>query len=265
MPQDPLIITVAPNGAHKQVQDVPAVPVTPQALASEARRCLDAGAARLHRPIRDAQGRHSLDTAGHLEALRGVRAVRPEPVSVGLRELPDFFGWLARGRVMTQVIVCGAADLQRWQALRADGTVADAPGLLLFVLGRCTAGQVTSPLDLLPFLNTQAGHPSPGPWARLVRPSMLATALRPRCGRAGRPCAGGLREQHAAQGRQPGAGRRRAGGPSRRCRTPAGPADCQRAGCAAAFSCLIAPDRAAAAPCPGHCQHATTPQRTEST
>ena len=180
MPQDPLIITVAPNGAHEQVQDVPAVPVTPQALASEARRCLDAGAARLHRPIRDAQGRHSLDTAGHLEALRVVRAVRPEPVSVGLRELPDFFGWLACGRVMTQVIACGAADLQRWQALRADGTVADAPGLLLFVLGRCTAGQVTSPLDLLPFLNTQAGHPSPGPWARLVRPSMPAPALRPR-------------------------------------------------------------------------------------
>ena len=198
MTADPLIITVAPNGAYKQVQDYPAVPVTAQALALEAKRCLDAGAAMLHLHIRDAQGRHSLDVDGYRDALQAVRAavgqamvlqvtseaakvyqapaqmamvraLRPEAVSIGLRELDtpevgsaglaDFFGWLARERVMTQVIVYDSADLQRWQALRADGTVPDAPWSLLFVLGRYTAGQVSCPLDLLPFLNTQAGHP----------------------------------------------------------------------------------------------------------
>ena len=57
---DPLILTVAPNGAYKQAADHAGVPLTPTALADTARRCLDAGAAMLHLHIRDAQGRHSL-------------------------------------------------------------------------------------------------------------------------------------------------------------------------------------------------------------
>ena len=201
MSNDPLILTVAPNGAYKQAGDHPAVPLTPRALAAEARRCLQAGAAMVHLHIRDAQGRHSLDVDGYREALRVVhaavgnalvlqvtteaakvyaapaqiamvRAVRPEAVSVGLRELDqpeigdaglaEFFGWLARERVMTQVILYDLADLRRWQALRAAGTVPDAPWFLLFVLGRYSAGQVSSPLDLLPFV---AAHSGPEPWA----------------------------------------------------------------------------------------------------
>ena len=201
MSNDSLILTVAPNGAYKQAGDHPAVPLTPGALAAEARRCLQAGAAMLHLHIRDAQGRHSLDVEGYREALRVVhaavgtelvlqvtseaakvftapaqiamvRALRPEAVSVGLRELDqpqigvaglaDFFGWLARERVMTQVILYDLTDLQRWQALRADGTVPDAPWFLLFVLGRYSAGQVSSPRDLLPFV---AAHTGSEPWA----------------------------------------------------------------------------------------------------
>lgn len=198
---DPLLITVAPNGAYKQAHDHAALPLTPVALAETAKRCLDAGAAMLHLHIRDAQGRHSLDVAGYQEALRTVRAavgqdmvlqvtseaarvydapaqiamvqaVRPEAVSVGLREvdtpaigragLADFFGWLARERVMTQVILYDEADLRRWQALRADGTVPDAPWSLLFVLGRYSAGQTSSPRDLLPFVQAHSGTE---PWS----------------------------------------------------------------------------------------------------
>jgi len=201
MNPEPLILTVAPNGAYKQAADHPAVPLTPQALAADARRCLDAGAAMLHLHIRDAAGRHSLDAEGYRSALQAVRAavgdalvlqvtseaakvyaapaqiamvhaVRPEAVSIGLRELDtpavgaaglaDFFGWLARERVMTQVILYDLADLQRWQALRADGTVPDAPWFLLFVLGRYSVGQTSSPHDLLPFV---AAHTGAEPWA----------------------------------------------------------------------------------------------------
>ena len=193
----PLILTVAPNGAYKQASDHPAVPVTAAQLARDAKTCLDAGAAMLHLHIRDARGHHSLDVAGYREALRVVhsavgtalvlqvtseaakvycapaqiamvRALRPEAVSVALRELDqpeigaaglaDFFGWLARERVMTQVILYDSADLARWQALRADGTVPDAPWFLLFVLGRYSVGQVSSPLDLLPFVAAHRGR-----------------------------------------------------------------------------------------------------------
>ncbi|MDD0839046.1 3-keto-5-aminohexanoate cleavage protein [Curvibacter sp. HBC61] len=201
MPTTPLIITSAPNGAYKQLSDHPALPLTPSSLAQTARQCLDAGAAMLHLHIRDAAGHHSLDVQGYRDALSAVKAavgdqmvlqvtseaartyhapaqiamvrtLRPEAVSVGLRELDqpeigeaglaDFFAWLARERVMTQVILYDVADLQRWQSLRARGVVPDAPWFLLFVLGRYTAGQTSSPLDLVPFVHAHSG---PEPWA----------------------------------------------------------------------------------------------------
>jgi uncharacterized protein (DUF849 family) len=101
-----------------------------------------------------------------------VEALRPEAVSVGLREvdqpeigeagLARFFAGLAQAGTLTQVILYDAADLRRWQALRTRGVIADAPWFLLFVLGRYSAGQRSSPRDLLPFLNENVGDE---PWA----------------------------------------------------------------------------------------------------
>jgi len=201
MTTSPLIVTVAPNGAYKLASDHPAVPLTASSLATTAKACLDAGAAMLHMHIRDAQGRHSLDVQGYRDALAAVRsavgehmvlqvtseaakvyqapaqmamvrALRPEAVSVGLRELDqpeigeaglaDFFGWLKTERIMTQVILYDTADLLRWQTLRQQGVIPDAPWFLLFVLGRYTAGQTSSPLDLVPFVHA---HTGPEPWA----------------------------------------------------------------------------------------------------
>jgi len=197
----PLIITSAPNGAYKQTADHAQVPLTAEQLARTAKSCLDAGAGMLHLHIRDAQCRHSLDVAGYRQALAAVRAavgnamvlqitseaakvyeapaqiamvreLRPEAVSVGLREvdqpgigeadLADFFGWLAREKVMTQVILYDTADLRRWQDLRQRGVVPDAPWFLLFVLGRYTAGQTSSPTDVVPFVHAHTGAE---PWA----------------------------------------------------------------------------------------------------
>ncbi|MBF6987952.1 MULTISPECIES: 3-keto-5-aminohexanoate cleavage protein [Cupriavidus] len=200
----PLIVTVAPNGAYKQAADHPAVPLTAAALAQEARACLDAGAAMMHMHVRDAQGRHSLDAQAYRDALAAVkqavgdsllvqvtseaagvykapaqmamvRELRPEAVSVGLREvavpeipeseLAAFFAWLARERVMTQVILYDAADVRRWHALRARGLVPAGAWSLLYVLGRYSAGQVSSPHDLLPFLQVAAESDDALPWA----------------------------------------------------------------------------------------------------
>ena len=151
--------------------------------------------------IRDAQGRHSLDVEGYRDAWRAVREavgkdmvvqvtseaagvyrapaqiamvqeLRPEAVSIGLREidqpevgdagLAGFFAGLVRERTMVQIILYDVADLRRWQALRARGVVPDAPWFLLFVLGRYSAGQTSRPQDLLPFV---AAHDGPEPWA----------------------------------------------------------------------------------------------------
>jgi len=198
---DPLLITVAPNGAYKQRTDHAALPMTPAELGQTAKHCLDAGAAMVHMHIRDAQGRHSLDVQGYRDAQQAVKAavgdeliiqvtseaarvyqapeqiamvtaLKPEAVSVGLREvdqpeigeagLSRFFGWLAQERVMTQVIVYDVTDLQRWQALRAQGVIPDAPWSLLFVLGRYSVGQTSEPKDLLPFVLAHTGRE---PWS----------------------------------------------------------------------------------------------------
>lgn len=197
----PLLITVAPNGAYKQRPDHAALPITATELGQTAKQCLDAGAAMIHMHIRDAEGRHSLDVQGYRDAQQAVKAavgdeliiqitseaarvykapeqiamvtaLKPEAVSVGLREvdqpeigeagLAQFFGWLAKERVMTQVIVYDVADLQRWQALRTQGVIPDAPWSLLFVLGRYSVGQTSEAKDLLPFVMAHTGSE---PWS----------------------------------------------------------------------------------------------------
>ncbi|SNT18222.1 Uncharacterized conserved protein, DUF849 family [Noviherbaspirillum humi] len=197
----PLILAVAPNGAYKTAAQHPALPVTPAMLADTARTCLDAGAAMLHMHVRKADGSHSLEAADYLagiEAVRKavgdemviqitteaakvyappaqmavVREVKPEAVSVGLRELrlpevgektlSEFFHWLAAADIMTQVILYDEADVRDWQDLRARGVIPDAKWFLLFVLGRYSAGQTSAPTDLIPFLNA---HDDAYPWA----------------------------------------------------------------------------------------------------
>lgn len=201
MTTSPLIITVAPNGAYKTPAQHAALPVTPGTLAGTARACLDAGAAMLHMHVRKADGSHSLEAGDYLAATAAVRRavgeelvvqitteaakvyappaqmavvreVRPEAVSVGLREicvesvpeheLSAFFHWLVDAGVMTQVILYDEADVRNWQSLRARGVIPDARWFLLFVLGRYSAGQTSAPTDLLPFL---AAHDGADPWA----------------------------------------------------------------------------------------------------
>lgn len=197
----PLIITVAPNGAYKTAKEHPAVPMTPAALAAEARACLDAGAAMMHMHVRTPEGKHSLDVQAYRDALAAVdqavgkemliqvtseaagvyqapaqmamvRELKPEAVSIGLREiavpaipeteLAGFFAWIAAERIMTQIILYSAEDVQRWQDFRARGLVPEGAWSLLFVLGRYVAGQQSSPQDLLPFLQVYDGSL---PWA----------------------------------------------------------------------------------------------------
>lgn len=197
----PLILTVAPNGAYKTLAQHPAVPITADTLAQTAKTCLDAGASMLHMHVRKPDGAHSLDADAYLAATAAVRQavgqemviqitteaakvyappaqmavvreVRPEAVSVGLRELHvpgvtdaelgAFFQWLVDTDIMTQVILYDEADVRDWNDLRARGVIPEGNWFVLFVLGRYTAGQTSSPTDLLPFL---AAHDGKYPWA----------------------------------------------------------------------------------------------------
>jgi uncharacterized protein (DUF849 family) len=197
-----IAIAVAPNGGRKTKADHPALPLTPTELAATAAECLEAGAAMIHVHVRDADGRHLLDadayhaaTAAIREAvgdrlviqitsealgiyrpeeqMRVVRQTRPEAVSLALREylgdggdekaFADFLAWLAREKVMPQIILYNAEDARRLDALHRNGALPWENVPVLYVLGRYTKTQQSEPADLLPFLSPDA--PRFGQWA----------------------------------------------------------------------------------------------------
>jgi len=197
----PLILTVAPNGARKTKADHPALPMADAELAATAASCLEAGASMIHLHVRDTQGRHLLDAdayhqatqairhevgsrmiiqvtseaAGRYQApeqLAVIRATQPEAVSVALREIvpdasfeqaaADFLTWAKLCKIMVQTILYDAQDVVRYRDLKSRGIIPEGQDFLLFVLGRYSADQTSQPLDILPFL---AEAPQATPWA----------------------------------------------------------------------------------------------------
>lgn len=197
--QRPVVICVAPNGARRTKKDHAALPMTSAELAREAAACADAGASVIHLHVRNDEGSHSLDVNRYRAAMDSVRlstqdqmlvqvtteavgiyqpaeqiavvkALRPHAASVAVRELiPDdahrgqaigFFDWCGRNSVALQFIVYtpDEASLVKDMAQRGD-LGCESPNTL-FVLGRYTEGQRSSPADLLPYLHVwDQAHP----------------------------------------------------------------------------------------------------------
>lgn len=197
----PLAIMVAPNGARRTKHDHPAIPLSPAELAAAASACLDAGACAIHVHVRDRHQRHTLDPDAYRAAIaairqavgrrlliqatseavgifspadqmRMVRELKPEAVSLALRELlPEasherdfarFLEWLARERIIPQFILYSDEEVGALRQLHRRGLIPFERPWQLFVLGRYSPGQVSQPSDLLPFLN-QAD--STWPWS----------------------------------------------------------------------------------------------------
>lgn len=187
----PMLISVAPNGARRTKADHPGIPITALEIADTAAACRDAGAGLIHLHVRDREGRHTLDGDAYREAIAAIREevgdgliiqttteavgvyapaeqmamvkdVRPEAVSLALRELiPDaahekpaaeFFAWLRRERIIAQYILFSADEVVWFKDLRRRGIVPGDKVFVLYVLGRYAKGQVSAPTDLLPFL-----------------------------------------------------------------------------------------------------------------
>jgi len=221
----PVPIAVAPNGGRRTKADHPRLPLEPAELAWTAAACRDAGAAMIHLHVRDEAGRHLLDAAAYARALQAVRAevkesmviqitseslglytpaeqravveaVRPEAVSIALRELlpeggdeREFAAFLERLRavqVAVQVILYEPAEAVRLGDLQRRGLVPEEPIAVLYVLGRYTPGQLSQPEDLAPFL--APGVPRFGSWMTCAFGRNEAA-----CVLAGAEAGGGLR------------------------------------------------------------------------
>jgi uncharacterized protein (DUF849 family) len=199
--QHPTAVGVAPNGGRRTKADHPTVPLSAAELARTAAECLAAGCAMIHLHVRDRDGRHILDQAAYTDAIKAIRrevgdriviqitsealgiykpktqmsvvkAVRPEAVSLALRELAPtaeaepafgaFLEWLRREGVAPQIILYTPEEAVRLGELQRRGTVPFGDLPVLYVLGRYTAGQTSQPRDLLPFL--AEGMPRFGHW-----------------------------------------------------------------------------------------------------
>jgi 3-keto-5-aminohexanoate cleavage enzyme len=196
---DPVLICVAPNGARRSKSDHPALPLSAAELAAEAHSCLTAGAGALHLHVRDAQQQHTLDPQRYLEALSAVRAssgdalvvqvttesvgrysaadqaatvraVRPEAISVAVREMVPssseeaaaarFYAWAHEQRVAVQHIVYSPEETQRLLDL-VRRRIIPGPAAVLFVLGRYGVPADSEPAALVSFLQL---WPDQWPW-----------------------------------------------------------------------------------------------------
>ncbi|MER9303990.1 3-keto-5-aminohexanoate cleavage protein [Mesorhizobium sp. M0293] len=187
----PITIAVAPNGGRRTKADHPAIPLTSAELARTGAECAEAGAAMIHVHVRDRDGKHLLDADVYrqaIAAIRGavgnrlmvqitsealgiyapaeqmavVRDVRPQAVSLALREIvPDsasepefasFMAWLRAEQISPQIILYSPEEAVRLSNLQQRGLIPWPDVPVLYVLGRYTQGQISSPSDLLPFL-----------------------------------------------------------------------------------------------------------------
>jgi 3-keto-5-aminohexanoate cleavage enzyme len=188
----PTIIAVAPNGGRRTQADHPALPVTAAETARTAAACREAGAAMLHIHVRRPDQRHSLDVDLYREAIAAsrravgsemviqattesvglygsdeqmamVRELRPEAISMALRELaPDddhkarfaeFTAWLRRENIAGQIILYDRDDTARARAWAREGVFDPALLSVIFVTGKYTPPTTAMPIDLLPLFN----------------------------------------------------------------------------------------------------------------
>ena len=185
------IIALAPNGAHKQKSDHPALPVTLDELIETAVKAQRSGATLLHLHIRDEHQQHSLNTDTYLRTIDAIKArtgdtliiqitseaagiyspeqqiacirgVKPESASIALRELvpnaaslpaaQSLFHWCAEQQCCSQFILYNESDLLAYLGYRENGVIPAAPHSLLFVLGHYTLESGSTLGDLAPFL-----------------------------------------------------------------------------------------------------------------
>ena len=195
------IIIVAPNGARRGKSDHQNLPITAAELSLEAKLCQEAGATMIHAHARRSNGTHSLeidDNRRYYDALKErvgdalviqltteavgiypveqqmalVRAVKPEAISLALRELipneslqgqaRDFFHELAHLKIVMQFILYNAEEVSLYHQLKEQGVIPANKHHLLFVLGRYSQNQYSEPGELFPFI---IEHKDDTPWA----------------------------------------------------------------------------------------------------
>lgn len=187
----PVIISVAPNGSSKTKHQHPNLPILPAELAKEAKICQEAGATLIHLHVRNQEGNHTLDVSPYKDATKAIRDVvgnkiiiqvtsesvgmyspqqqmemiyelEPEAVSIAIKEFmpanynetdtKEFLKWMLHEKISPQYVVYSEQELKRFYELKEAGIIPGEKHFVLFVLGRYSLEQESSPKDLLAFI-----------------------------------------------------------------------------------------------------------------
>jgi 3-keto-5-aminohexanoate cleavage enzyme len=182
-----VIIISAPNGARRTRIDHPAIPLTAEQLADEARQLIEQQVSVLHLHVRDRNDRHSLDPDIYRQAISAIeravgneliiqvtseavgmynrheqmdmiRTLRPEAASMALRELcPDasaeseagrFYEFLLKENIWPQHILYTTEEVERFESLRKRGVFGEEHPICLLVLGNY-AGEIEGSVEEL--------------------------------------------------------------------------------------------------------------------
>jgi len=195
-------IMVAPNGARRNKADHQSLPISIEEIVEAAEACWKAGAGAIHAHVRDEAGGHTLDAGlyGELitalasrvpqmaiqisteavgiyspsEQMQLVRTLRPRAISAAIRELvPDaageaeaarFYGWCRDEQIHVQHILYDASDVSRLGQLMSNGVIPAGQPSVIYVLGRYSTNQESTPGDLGPFLRAAAALPQQLDW-----------------------------------------------------------------------------------------------------
>jgi uncharacterized protein (DUF849 family) len=195
-------IMVAPNGARLTKSDHPGVPVTIAEIVATARACAAEGADGIHAHVRDTAQQHLLDAGLYRELLQElhtaipgfyvqitteavgryspdqqralVRALRPEAVSIALREVTAdtdedvtrrFFSDCRESGIGVQHILYDLTDIGLLARLVAGGAVPGEGLKALLVLGRYATGQIATSQDMVGPANELLRHLPGVDWA----------------------------------------------------------------------------------------------------
>lgn len=186
-------LMVAPNGARLGKADHPAIPLSMDEIVATAQSCHRAGADGLHLHLRDADGKHVLDSGLYAEALTELRRAVPgmavqitteavglytsdqqrkvalgsgaKLVSTSIREIMTdtsprdaqaFFQAASDAEITIQFILYDRNDAELLRSVLPRHMFASSSLQVLFVLGRYSTNRDSSPADLIPFLDWKA-------------------------------------------------------------------------------------------------------------
>jgi len=185
-------ILVAPTGARRSKEDHPVLPIKTDEIIQTAKDCSAVGAQGLHLHVRDARGHHTLDPGIYRETLAELAqhvpdmdvqitteaaskfdvptqlacldGVKPSWASISVREIARdptladrVYGTCAQNGTRVQHILYDVADVALLTDWQSRGIVRPDQNDVIFVLGRYTTGQVSSPADLALFLDAFGG------------------------------------------------------------------------------------------------------------